>query len=196
VITSPSPFSDMPSEPLLFIYGMVQLLAWTAVHLSGIRSQDIREAMSHYLECLRSGEWCPLCYEGKKGRAAHRGHFGFRPHRKVVTCMPLLKRETTSSTPGSTGAAADGSTAFWKRLPDLYAFLSVSSWPDGKSRVPGTVLIFTDGSVWKCCLNDKDQNLVAFVSGPTIEKALEAAEKAVGDPGADWRVSQGKGKRR
>ena len=46
----------------------------------------------------------------------------------------------------------------------------------------------------KVCLSDRDAGLVCFVAGVTISDALDAAERALTDPGADWRVQRQRAK--
>lgn len=166
---------------------LVSAAWWTSDYLSLRRLRPILRLVSHYLDCLASGAFCPLCYAGRKGRAVYKGHFGWRAHRKASTCMSIARRSPEPSGGASSGCPGPAMSGLWQAYPDLFDFLTAAHWPDGKSRLTGTLLLFTDAAAWKCWLHDKDAGMGCFVTGESVEKALEAAERAVGSSGGDWR---------
>jgi hypothetical protein len=74
--------------------------------------------------------------------------------------------------------------------PGLVEFLTATRWENGDQRVPGTVTLFTDGSVWKMCLSDKDSGLMAFVTAECPESVLVAANKGLETGSLDWRAQK------
>lgn len=99
--------------------------------------------------------------------------------------MALHKRSGGALGPDAGGIPVDD--AFRKTHPDLFDFLCCSSWPDGKPRERGTLLVFINGARWQAMLNDKDAELTCFVTADTLKDALLAAEKALGEGKGDWR---------
>lgn len=111
----------------------------------------------------------------------------------------LRRRESRKGQGLATGAVpAEGLLA---DLPALREFLTAAEWPDGEPRKTGTVLLFLgDAGRLQVMLNDRDQQLVAFLTGDSLEGLLHAANRAVVDEAADWRASRdskaGRGGRR
>ncbi len=101
--------------------------------------------------------------------------------------MGLKKRDPSSSNGPGTPAAACTSSSDLAMFPTLIEFLFSTRWEDGTSRLPGTLLIFMDGGRLKACLSDRDQGLVAFVTGGSTSELLSASERLLDDEGADWR---------
>jgi len=82
------------------------------------------------------------------------------------------------------------------KFPTLVEFLTRVSWEEGQPREKGSIFIFIEYGDWKCCVNDKDAELVAFVTKPTLEELLPCVEKGLAANTLDWRPStQGKAKR-
>ncbi len=81
-------------------------------------------------------------------------------------------------------------SAFFKELPALWEFLAVSKWDDGEERTTGTALFFVEDGVVKLCLNDRDSDRVAFVTGSSAEEVLEAASAGLEGDALDWRASR------
>lgn len=93
-------------------------------------------------------------------------------------------------------AAANGDSAVpvnappgeWGVLyPALAEFLTSLNWSSGEARIPGALTIFTDGSTWKACLNDKAQDRVAFVAALNPEQLLLRLEDGLVAGVLDWR---------
>src|SRR5260370_15240437 len=156
----------------------------------------IMAAMGHYLQCVASGTFCALCYEGKRGRAAHQGHFGWREPRRRHRCMGIVRRSVTPSGGASSSPTLPLVGSYWAGLPDLVSFLRDLSWPDGSTRTTGTLMLMAEGGCWKCWLHDREAAMGCFVAGQTLEECLQAASDAVGREGADWRPDRKGGTRR
>jgi hypothetical protein len=141
-------------------------------------------------------EWCPLCYEGERGRATHPGHFGYRgrARRGWKTCMALRRRLDGPTTDGGSCGPLDGGDLF-KSWPSICEFLSMSKWPDGTSRATGTVMLLTEAGSWKVWAHDRERGEGLFCSGPTLAEALESLEKCLSDGRGDWRPDRTKSKR-
>lgn len=64
----------------------------------------------------------------------------------------------------------------------------------------GTLTLMRDGDLFKACLNDRDSECSAFISGKTLTSLLEAVEAALKEGKADWRAwkpgEAGKSRRR
>ena len=81
-------------------------------------------------------------------------------------------------------------------LPCLWEHLSEGRYPDGSNRKLSTLTLFCDAGVVKVCLNDRDQGLTAFASGPGLQGALVALEMGLAKDSLDWRKPQAPGKRK
>jgi len=80
--------------------------------------------------------------------------------------------------------------AAWKKFPSVVEFLTVTEWGPEEKRKPGTVLLFVDGGRLKCCLTDKDANLVAFTSLDSLSGCLAELEALLARDQLDWRQSK------
>jgi hypothetical protein len=131
---------------------------------------------------------CPYCYEGRKGRRAHRGHFGY--HKCSITRSSRemgIVRRGRPDVGGVHGRAHFDDPAFAREFPNLAEFLTLEVWPDGIPRVPGTALAFAEAGRVKVCLSDKDAQMVCFCTAPDWAGAWAAAEAALAPGGGDWR---------
>jgi len=80
-------------------------------------------------------------------------------------------------------------------MPGLWEFITEIEWEAGVERVTGTILVFAEDLSIKLCLNDRDGGRVAFMTGQTLEDALENAEAALIEGGLDWRASKWKSRK-
>ena len=163
----------------------------------GRSSKGVYFAMLNHKQSASMGLlWCPLCYEGAKGRRSTRGHVGdhlLAPRRE--SCMPLKKPAAPSSGNGwSSGTISTGTllTAF----PTLLEFLTLPTWPDGSRRERGTLLVFVDGSAWKACLKDKNGPRVCFVTSSDLDGLFLAIEDGLDRDSLDWRADRPQGGQR
>lgn len=99
---------------------------------------------------------------------------------------------------GSADSAGGMASFTWGRWGELYPalaeFLTAAKWPDGSTRVPGTLTMFVDAGAWKACLSDKDQGLIAFTSASDPEALLETVERGLVSNALDWRGARGPGR--
>jgi len=147
---------------------------------------------SHKCTVLFHGEWCALCYVGRRARESHRGHIGGQSHRNRGVEMTHSFLDRVPSGNGSAGPSGDASPGEWSSVyPALSEFLVASRWSNGDVRIPGTLTLFTDGPTWKLCLSDRSQGRVAFVSGASPPLALQAAEAGLVGSTLDWRFQKG-----
>jgi len=104
----------------------------------------------------------------------------------------LQKRAPTESGNGVSPAWAFAPSDM-DRWPALLEFTTSRAWPDGSLRQSGTLLLFADEGRLKVCLSDRDQGLVAFVTGDGVLSLLDAAEQMLREGDGDWRPQrQGK----
>lgn len=97
------------------------------------------------------------------------------------------------STPVGTGGASSGGM-FRGGADDsrrhLGEFLGDSRYEDGTPRRPGTLNVFYEDGKWKGCLNDRDQGLVAFLTGGSLGELLDDVERHLKEGGLDWRKAK------
>jgi len=149
----------------------------------------------------RDGSDCPLCYEGKKGRAAHKGHFGYSPSALYWRRKWMALKRRQAVTPGTSSTCSGvGSCDLSTLFPTVAEFLSLCVWEDGQQRVTGTLNVSTEGPMWKAALNDRDGGLFVFVSARTLTELLTRLETGLRMDDLEWRQSkpwgQGKGGRK
>lgn len=86
---------------------------------------------------------------------------------------------------------------FASDYPCLMEFLWREKWPDdGAPRRPGTLTVFQEEGRWKACVNDRDQQLVAFVSDDAFAGLLRTIEDGLDKDALDWRRAGGTGNSR
>lgn len=112
--------------------------------------------------------------------------------------MALKKPSGFSAVPSGQPTAAD--LGEWgKKYPSVAAFLSDSTWEDGTTREPGTLLLFWEDGLWKGCLHDRTAAMQTFLSALTPSGLLETAEKGLRGDSLEWRKKRpwgsGKGKK-
>jgi len=145
--------------------------------------------------CPQTGAlWCPLCYEGLRGRRSHKGHSTCirhmckRARRKRVWFM-LKKR----SSDNGQSPERPPSCRLTESLPSLAEFLAEVAWPDGSPRQTGTLMVFVEDGRWKGWLHDRDQSCSCFVSNTTLSNLLSALDAGLADEGLEWRPDRPRG---
>jgi len=136
--------------------------------------------------------WCPLCYEGVRHRRVHKGHAGYRPPKKGRDDVGLRIVRAARGDGGDREASTTALKAspYFKSLPALWEFLTVVQWEDGETRATGTVLFFSEEGRVKCCVNDRDGERSAFVTGGSWEGVIDAIEEGLVANCLDWRKWQ------
>lgn len=99
----------------------------------------------------------------------------------------LRKREVKSAS--SQGLPASASVMA-TTMPALWAHISCGSYPDGSVRQRSTLSVFVGDYGLQACLNDRDNGLVAFVTGDSLVAILDALEASLASDSLDWRVSR------
>lgn len=100
----------------------------------------------------------------------------------------FVQRRVAAAAAGEPSPQLSGGA--WDKLyPALMEYMTQTVWAGGEARTTTSILLFTDGPVWKACLTDRDSEprRVAFVSGPTPEALLRAVEAQLSQGTADWR---------
>lgn len=77
---------------------------------------------------------------------------------------------------------------FTKKYPTLHMYLTDAAWEDGSSRECSTISLFVEEGRFKAAMNDKALKRSVYVAADTLTGVLQALEKAVGSPEADWRA--------
>ncbi len=77
------------------------------------------------------------------------------------------------------------------RYEHLWEFITAVEFLDGSKRATPSVTLFCDAGLLKACLNDKEQGLVAFVTGTSLTAVLEAMNEGLLGDALDWRKSTG-----
>ena len=96
---------------------------------------------------------------------------------------------------GREGGSGSGSrkalepSPYFKAMPAMWEFLTVTAWEDGEIRTTGTILYFAEEGRLKACVSDRDSERVAFVTAGTWEELNEAIEEGVELNSLDWRQS-------
>jgi hypothetical protein len=108
--------------------------------------------------------------------------------RRLEMAGYISRRVATAASDGGEPQAGGGSWV--KPFPALVEFLTLPKWEDGAVRATGTILVFIEDGIWKGCLRDRDQSLVAFVAAPTPEGILAAADKGLRGNDLDWRAQR------
>lgn len=70
--------------------------------------------------------------------------------------------------------------------PCLMKHLAVTRYDDGQSRWPGTAILRTEGSSWKCILKDPTTALQLLCTATTFDDVLALAELLLGAEQAPW----------
>lgn len=83
-----------------------------------------------------------------------------------------------------------GPERFEGAYPDVWDYLTALVYPDGGRRQSSTLLLCCEDGCVKACLNDRDQSRSLWVSGESLETALEALQRALESGTASWRLYQ------
>lgn len=107
----------------------------------------------------------------------------------------MRKPSSLSDQVGPGVAAAD--PGFAAEYPCLYEQLSCIVWDDGSPRETSTLMVLCEQGVFKLGLNDRASLRSTWVSGDTLNAALEALESGLSSGRVEWRSkSQTSGRKR
>lgn len=107
--------------------------------------------------------------------------------------MSFLKRLPPGSGPSSGACLIDPD--FSERFPALFEYLTATRYPDGSARRASSLSVFSEDASWKACLNERDQDLVLFVTESRFDTLLEALELLLKMEVPPWRKSKPSGAR-
>lgn len=77
-----------------------------------------------------------------------------------------------------------------KESPALFEYLTSTVFEDGSARQTSTLLVFVDGSDFKACLNDRENDRSLWATGDTLEGCLGTLEALLCDAKAPWRKNR------
>lgn len=80
--------------------------------------------------------------------------------------------------------------AFGEAFPALFEFMSLARWESGKARILGSLTLFMEQGLVKCCVSDKDARLMAFVGASGLVEVLEEVEKQLAEGCVSWRQAR------
>ncbi len=104
-----------------------------------------------------------------------------------------MKRPNEKPTTRPPGTWPDES---WiEKYPILCEWLGDTTWDDGKPREPSQLGLKCEDGRIVLSVNDKEMKQSLYRSGESVDEALGAIEKALIDPGADWRPWYGQKKK-
>jgi hypothetical protein len=80
----------------------------------------------------------------------------------------------------------------WDKLPDLWEWLTVQTWPDSEDpRETGTIQLFVGENGLQACLNDRANNLTAFLTfGAGEENFLAIIDRKLREDTVEWRKAK------
>jgi hypothetical protein len=136
---------------------------------------------------MRCAGWCGECYAFVKGRGPPCGR-----RRRRWSINRVFGRNAVTIRRPKVKAPAEGALvvlegAELSLYPTVWEFISAKVWADGATRVTGSVTLFTEDGFFKGCVNDKDGNLVAFVSSASVGGLFEAMERGLSADTLEWR---------
>jgi hypothetical protein len=101
----------------------------------------------------------------------------------------LMKRPDPASLKAELNHAISPELA--KKWACLHEWLTCAQWEDGGGpRQAPTVTIWANAGQWKCCLRDKDRQLVLWLGADKLIQLLDLADGLVLSPDAPWRIDQ------
>lgn len=132
---------------------------------------------------VAAGEGNPQAGAGVNGDGSHVPTPQDAPGSPGVRFLPV------NGVLGENSPADDVDSDFAGRWPAVWEYVTCRLFR-GCVRVTATLLFFREDGQWKLCVSDRDTERVLFRTGDTIEESLDAAEKALASPRADWRQSK------
>lgn len=79
----------------------------------------------------------------------------------------------------------------WSVLyPVLFEHLTQVVWPDKSARLTSSLSIFSDGSMVKAVLKDREAGLCLWCASKSFQELFGVIEALLNDPAAEWRVDR------
>ncbi len=111
---------------------------------------------------------------------------------RAYDAMAGILRRPDGGSSGCGDSCSGGLQLMRETLPGLGAFLGETSWDDGSPRLPGSLTLFCEDGVLKCCLSDKDLERIVFVSVDAWEGFWETLSARIERDAFEWRRSPAK----
>lgn len=77
---------------------------------------------------------------------------------------------------------------FFDEYPSITSFLSDGTYDGGQARRLGSITLFVMDGALKCAVNDKDRNVVAFVTAQSVTELLTLIEVGIGKDSLEWKA--------
>jgi len=132
---------------------------------------------------------CLICYSNYRKRSNTRGHYGHRPRRKpyVPRSWETVVKKPDSSVPNGTELTTPIVGAIFASHSAIWEMMTCDKWDDGTPRERATLLVLCDGGILKLWLNDRALSRAAWISGDSLEAAMEALDHGIAEDSLPWR---------
>lgn len=110
--------------------------------------------------------------------------------------MSWVEREEKQDGGRSPGKPGKGILEMQADYPALAEYLVLEVFPDGTSRERSTLVVFVEDGLIKVCLSDRHYDRTLWASCETFEDCFASLDAALRGPGADWRRSSWKAKKK
>jgi hypothetical protein len=77
---------------------------------------------------------------------------------------------------------------FKSTYPNLHSFMSDTCYAEGAVRLTGSMSLFVMTGALKCCVTDKDRNVIAFVTAPTLDELLQLVDDGICNDSLEWKA--------
>lgn len=119
----------------------------------------------------------------------------YHPPEEVERCMALPEKRATAN-----GSASSMSSASAKGLlepfVELWAFLTASTYPDGRKRRTGRLSVSFESGLLGLLLTDDETGQYAFLNGRSLDDLLLEVESRLADGSLAWRPSRYNGRKK
>lgn len=112
---------------------------------------------------------------------------GERGRREAL--MAFVRRGLSAAVKGGESSPFPDSK-FAKDWPAVYEYMTESKYPDGTARKTSSLTLFCEDCQLKLCLTEKNEGLVLFAAGKTLQTALNALDGLLAGEETPWRKSQ------
>ena len=136
--------------------------------------------------CAQYGFKCHMCEDPLRAEATVRLYWweqGFLLWENYMSLPDYGKNGWKKSQ----GQPATGSQGFLVDFATITEFLCLKSLKDGSPREPGTLLIETDGCMWRLKVRDRQRQLYAFYAARSLSDALAGVDLGLEEDSLDWR---------
>jgi len=113
----------------------------------------------------------------------------FHPPEEVEPCM-ALPRKVAPAAGSETSSSSSLDAGPLKSSPELWAFLTATSYPDGAKRKTGKLSLSSESGLLGLLLTDAETGQYAFLNGRSLDDLIAEAELRLGDGSLSWRASK------